>query len=222
MVLKKRGVITMLGKIRKRWGFGGFTLIELLVVIAIIAILAAMLLPALQKARERARLAVCKNNLKQIGIGMMMYAQDYDGFFLKANTYYVAWGYDNPSVYVALGYIRKPQGPWRPYATVYGCPSDKKYGPSGTDKCGSYCSYWWTCGPSPDPFKNSRIKVTDSPRRAIVMDWEVWGDPQVFCHGMGANVLYIDGHVSFVDKQEFMKGKALAWTAGRLEYIDNH
>ena len=66
----------------------GFTLIELLIVIAIISILAAILFPVFARARESARRASCMSNLKQIGLGMMMYVQDYDEVYPPR---YVGW-----------------------------------------------------------------------------------------------------------------------------------
>jgi prepilin-type N-terminal cleavage/methylation domain-containing protein len=75
-------MVTVRGKI--------FTLVELLVVIAIIGILASMLLPALGKARDKAKIAACQNNLKQLGVSLFLYAEDNEGFFPK-----VHWGNAN-------------------------------------------------------------------------------------------------------------------------------
>jgi prepilin-type N-terminal cleavage/methylation domain-containing protein/prepilin-type processing-associated H-X9-DG protein len=92
----------------------GFTLIELLVVIAIIAILAAILFPVFARAREKARQTACLNNVKQISLAILMYAQDYDET--------LPWAYNVPDPLPRSGLIQLIN-PYVQSSQVHDCPS---------------------------------------------------------------------------------------------------
>lgn len=115
-------------------GRRGFTLVELLVVIGILAVLAAIVFPVFSRAREKARAATCLSNLKQLGLAVAMYCQDYDSKF--------PWGLDPADWYLPLIWSGYPQ--WQaliptmqylhevvnPYVRnrqVWACPSDSGY-----------------------------------------------------------------------------------------------
>jgi len=125
----------------------GFTLIELLVVIAIIAILAAILFPVFARARENARRASCQSNLKQIGLGILQYVQDYDE---KYPMYRVPASGTIPSTFRPFGWADAIQ-PYVKSTQILQCPSDSATISDSPDAVGftDYAYNLWIGGYGP-------------------------------------------------------------------------
>ncbi len=109
-----------------------FTLIELLVVIAIIAILAAILFPVFARARENARRSSCSSNLKQIGLGILQYVQDYD-------EKYPDWNVGATSATPGWAYAIQP---YLKSTQIYQCPSETNP-PNPAPTNGGYSDYFY-------------------------------------------------------------------------------
>lgn len=112
----------------------GFTLVEMIFVIAIISLLSALLLPVFWTARGRAQQAVCASNLRQIGLGFAMYAQDYDGRYpvaLDVADRYTpeVWAHEPEfqALIPSLPMLHDALHPYTKSPGIFGCPSDTGY-----------------------------------------------------------------------------------------------
>ena len=220
----------MATRMRKR----GFTLIELLVVIAIIAILAAILFPVFARARENARKSTCQSNLKQIMMGVLQYAQDYDE---RLPTY--RWNNaavpsvwldrDNSAANDRHFWLEAIQ-PYLKNTQMLFCPS-QSFGPTTLSNGKMYPAYAYNgamSGKSLALFQSTADKIcigdigqkhADRTPTGYVENWFInsdgttsWKQWSWWCsiHLGGGNYGYLDGHVKFHTEKDKVLGPVLA------------
>jgi prepilin-type N-terminal cleavage/methylation domain-containing protein/prepilin-type processing-associated H-X9-DG protein len=218
----------------------GFTLIELLVVIAIIAILAAILFPVFARAREKARQASCSSNLKQLALGMLMYAQDYDDTHVMYRyasgrywstegpvdgwNYHSSYGYSNSWPTFIYPYVKNTQ--------IFLCPSTRSnnmgvayglpmYGINEAKNGKDAVWYTGRAGPS--------MGEVERPAELMMIGEKGGGGPQYILqneyyvmrkdHNEGSNIAFLDGHVKWT---KMITGNiGYGWEDGNTSYNPN-
>ena len=191
----------------------GFTLIELLVVIAIIAILAAILFPVFARARAKARQTTCLSNIKQCMLGVLMYAQDYDGGF-PCRTYDTTYRYPMAKIdpylkNAEIHFCPEKRGSWSvAKGAMYNVVWDTwGSGYQGTDASftrpaeTAYLQEAWTCGASSlAPWAHYwMVRDCYGARQCTPYSSATTDLP----HNDGSNIAYADGHAKWLNGSNF-------------------